>query len=215
MTAALPPRTPREPRRTALIVVDVQNDFCEGGALPVAGGRAVAAAVRRLLAGDHGYDHVVATKDLHVDPGTHFASAGTDPDYATTWPRHCVAGSPGADFHPALAPVASTFEAVFHKGARTAAYSGFEGHADPAQDRDDDGLDPWLHLRRVTDVDVVGIATDHCVAATALDARRAGFRTRVLVELTAGVAPDTTRKALDDLRAAGVVVVTEPRDVAA
>ncbi len=107
----------------ALIIVDVQNDFCEGGSLAVAGGAAVARSISSLLAvGDHGYDHVVATKDYHIDPGSHFAD---DPDYVHSWPAHCVAGSPGAEFHPDLAT--EPIEAVFRKGAHAAAYSGFEG----------------------------------------------------------------------------------------
>ncbi len=107
----------------ALIIVDVQNDFCEGGSLAVAGGAAVARSISSLLASaDHGYDHVVATKDYHIDPGSHFAD---EPDYAHSWPVHCVAGSPGAEFHPDLAT--EPIEAVFRKGAHAAAYSGFEG----------------------------------------------------------------------------------------
>jgi len=110
----------------ALIIVDVQNDFCEGGSLPVAGGTAVARSISSLLAaGDHGYDHVVATKDYHIDPGSHFAQ---HPDYARTWPPHCVAGTTGSEFHPDLAT--GPIEAVFRKGAHAAAYSGFEGVTD-------------------------------------------------------------------------------------
>jgi nicotinamidase/pyrazinamidase len=181
----------------ALIIVDVQNDFCEGGSLAVAGGTAVARSISSLLASaDHGYDHVVATKDYHIDPGSHFAD---DPDYVHSWPRHCVAGSPGAEFHPDLAtgPIA----AVFRKGAHAAAYSGFEG-------TDDTGtpLADWLRAHDVDRVDVVGIATDYCVRATAADAARSGFGTRVLLGLTAGVAPGTTAEAITSLRDGGVEV---------
>lgn len=182
----------------ALIIVDVQNDFCEGGSLAVTGGSAVAQSINGLLAGPHGYDHVVATKDHHIDPGDHFAD---EPDFVDSWPPHCVAGTPGADFHPDLdtAPI----EAVFHKGQFAAAYSGFEGvHAD------DHALTDWLRDRGVDEVDVVGIATDYCVLATALDAVRAGFTTRVLTDLTAGVAPDSTAAALDEMRGAGVQLVS-------
>ncbi|WP_300007744.1 isochorismatase family protein [Pseudonocardia sp.] len=178
----------------ALIVVDVQNDFCEGGSLAVTGGAAVAAAIS-----DHtqGYDHVVATRDHHIDPGDHFSDT---PDFATSWPVHCRAGTPGASFHPALdvAPV----EAVFDKGAHTAAYSGFEG-AEPGGAT----LRDWLVERRVDTVDVVGLATDHCVRATALDAVAAGLATTVRLELCAGVSPETTERAIEELRAAGVTVV--------
>jgi len=178
----------------ALIVVDVQNDFCEGGSLAVAGGAAVAAAITEHLRTAAGrYDSVVATRDHHIDPGHHFAAA---PDYVETWPEHCVVGTAGVELHPALdrGPI----QAVFDKGEYAAAYSGFEGTADGT------GLAEWLRERGVDAVDVVGIATDHCVRATALDAVGAGFSTRVLLPLTAGVAEATTEAALDQLRTAGV-----------
>ncbi|MBS1692737.1 MAG: isochorismatase family protein [Actinobacteria bacterium] len=180
----------------ALIIVDVQNDFCEGGSLAVAGGADVARAISARLAGPTGYAQVVATKDFHVDPGGHFAE---QPDYVDTWPRHCVAGTAGADFHPELDTTA--VDAVFLKGRHSAAYSGFEG-------TDDSGtaLADWLRGRGVEEVDVVGIATDHCVRATAADAAAAGFRTRVLLDLTAGVAAETTAAAIEEMRAAGVDV---------
>jgi nicotinamidase/pyrazinamidase len=180
----------------ALIVVDVQNDFCEGGSLAVAGGTEVAQAITELLA-HHDYDHVVATKDYHIDPGAHFSE---HPDFKASWPPHCVVGTSGVDFHPAFDPTA--VEAVFHKGHYSAAYSGFEGaHSD-----DGTTLADWLRARDVDKVDVVGIATDYCVKATAADAVAAGFTTRVLVNLTAGVSPTTTAEAVDALRAAGVAV---------
>ncbi len=177
----------------ALIIVDVQNDFCEGGSLAVPGGTAVARAISERLAAGHDYAHVVATKDFHVDPGAHFSD---HPDYAASWPPHCVAGTPGADFHPDLDTGA--VETVFTKGAHAAAYSGFEG-ADEAGTP----LADWLRARGVDEVDVAGIATDYCVHATAADAARAGFATRVLLDLTAGVAPESTAKAIEDLRALG------------
>lgn len=180
----------------ALIIVDVQNDFCEGGSLAVSGGTAVAHAINGLLAADHSYDHVVATQDHHIDPGSHFSD---HPDFIDTWPRHCVAGTPGADFHPDLD--VSTVEAVFRKGEYAAAYSGFEGAAGGV------GLAAWLRDHGVDEVDIVGIATDYCVRATAADAARAGFTTRVLTDLTAGVAPESTAAALDELRACGVQLV--------
>jgi nicotinamidase/pyrazinamidase len=180
----------------ALIVVDVQNDFCEGGSLAVAGGAAVARRISELLAGGPDYAHVVATKDFHVDPGDHFSD---HPDYAQTWPRHCVVGTSGADFHPDFDPTG--VEAVFTKGRHSAAYSGFEG-----TDESGTTLADWLRDRGVDEVDVVGIATDYCVRATAADAAEAGFTTRVLLDLTAGVAKESTDRAVADLRAAGVEV---------
>jgi nicotinamidase/pyrazinamidase len=182
----------------ALIIVDVQNDFCEGGSLAVAGGAAVARGVSSLLASpDNGYAHVVATLDYHIDPSSHFSD---HPDYAASWPQHCVAGSAGAEFHPDLDT--RTVEATFRKGAHTAAYSGFEG-ADEAGTP----LADWLRAHDVDQVDVVGIATDYCVRATAADAAAAGFGTRVLLGLTAGVDPGATADAIATLRAAGVDVI--------
>ena len=183
----------------ALIVVDVQNDFCEGGSLAVAGGAAVAAAISEHIASSS-YAIVVATRDYHIDPGAHFSAT---PDYVDTWPVHCVAGTPGASFHPELDVTA--IQAVFSKGAYAAAYSGFEGSA-----ADGSSLADWLRAHSVTDVDVVGIATDHCVRATALDATRAGLSTRVLLDLTAGVAQSTVDNALVQLRDAGADLVGAP-----
>ncbi|WP_328712060.1 isochorismatase family protein [Nocardia salmonicida] len=176
-----------------LIIVDVQNDFCEGGSLAVAGGAAVAAAITDFVAREQ-YDAVVATRDWHIDPGPHFS---TEPDYVDSWPPHCRVGTPGADFHPSLDT--SPIQETFSKGEYTAAYSGFEGAA-----ADGTSLTDWLRARDIDAVDVVGIATDHCVRATAVDAADAGFDTTVLLDLTAGVAPDTTESALATLRDAGV-----------
>ena len=181
----------------ALIVVDVQIDFCEGGSMGVAGGVATAAAISRHLASAR-YDHVVASRDHHRDPGDHFSD---DPDFVTSWPPHCRVGTAGAAFHPNLdvGPV----EAVFSKGLFDAAYSAFEASGPGLADAD---LASWLRERGVDTVEIVGIATDHCVRATALDAVREGFATTVLLDLTAGVAPDTTARAREEMRAAGVVL---------
>ncbi|MET9519330.1 isochorismatase family protein [Streptomyces sp. NPDC002994] len=189
----------------ALIVVDVQNDFCEGGSLAVAGGADVAAAVTDLIGeAPAGYRHVVATRDHHVDPGDHFSP---NPDYVHSWPVHCVAGTEGVGFHPNFAPAVASgaIAAVFDKGAHAAAYSGFEG-----ADENGVGLADWLRARGVTEVDVVGIATDHCVRATALDAVREGFTTHVLLDLTAGVSEATTERALEEMREAGVELSGKP-----
>ncbi|MBV2354393.1 isochorismatase family protein [Streptomyces sp. J2-1] len=192
--------------RRALIVVDVQNDFCEGGSLAVSGGADVAAAITELIgqAAGAGYQHVVATRDHHIAPGGHFAD---DPDFVHSWPAHCVAGTEGVGFHPNFAPAVASgaVEAVFGKGAYSAAYSGFEG-----TDETGTALAAWLRDRDVDEVDVVGIATDHCVRATALDAAGEGFRTRVLLDLTAGVSRDTTDRALEEFRAAGITLTGTP-----
>jgi nicotinamidase/pyrazinamidase len=184
-----------------LIVVDVQRDFCEGGSLGVAGGGAVAAGVSALIrATGKRYGMVVATRDWHVDPGTHFAPAGVEPDYDSTWPVHCVAGTAGAEWHPELDLPAGAV--VVSKGEDRAAYSGFEGHVDGGE-----ALGDVLHRSGVDTVDVVGIATSYCVRATALDAARLGFKTRVLTVLTADVDPAATPATLAELGAAGVEVV--------
>jgi nicotinamidase/pyrazinamidase len=191
------------PRR-ALIIVDVQNDFTEGGSLAVAGGADVARAITEHVRAHRGdYVAVVGTRDWHVDPGAHFAE---QPDYVDSWPAHCVVGTAGADSHPAIDT--GSVDAWFTKGEHAAAYSGFEGATDEGGERV--GLGAWLTRHGVEGVDVVGIATDHCVRATALDAVSEGYATRVLLDLTAGVAPETTQRALDQLREAGAELVGAP-----
>jgi nicotinamidase/pyrazinamidase len=190
----------------ALIVVDVQNDFCEGGSLAVAGGSQVASDITTLLRGDGRaeYSAVVGTLDWHVDPGAHFSS---QPDYVDTWPVHCLADGAGSHSHSALET--DLIDAWFRKGLHAAAYSGFEGATDDGSGRSVPLAD-WLRAREVTEVDVVGIATDHCVRATALDAVANGFTTRVLLPLTAGVAVPTTVAALEQLSSAGASLVGSP-----
>jgi len=184
----------------ALLVVDVQNDFCEGGSLAIVGGAAVARAISdRLDIGD--YDHAVATRDHHIDPGGHFAKA---PDYLDTWPAHCVAGTPGAELHPDLDR--TNLELVFDKGEYAAAYSGFEG----ITDQDGRPLLDWLRAHHIDSVEIVGIATDHCVRATALDAVAGGLTTAVRLDLTAGVARTTVDLALEQMREAGAELVGTP-----
>ncbi|AXJ11347.1 isochorismatase family protein [Arthrobacter sp. PM3] len=197
----------------ALIIVDVQNDFCEGGALPVTGGADLAGEISEYVDAHHGqFDHIVATQDWHVDPGAHFSD---DPDHVDSWPRHCVAGTRGAELHPDLDP--EYIQAYFRKGQFAAAYSGFEGLLAPEDDvptgartpgalpgtpapgedaesafvgEDAIGLDDWLQSHDVEDIVVVGIATDYCVKATALDAVQAGYSVTVLRGLTVGIAED-------------------------
>ena len=180
----------------ALIIVDVQNDFCEGGSLGIAGGTAVVREINEFVAAHRDYAHVVATKDYHIEPGDHFSE---DPDYRLSWPRHCEVGTPGVDFHPEFDDRA--IQAVFMKGHYTAAYSAFE-----AVDDTGTRLPDWLRQRGVDEIDIAGLATDYCVLATATDAVNAGFATRVLLDLTAGVAQESTDKAVEDMRAAGVEV---------
>jgi len=190
--------------KIALIVVDVQNDFCEGGSMGVDGAAAVARSITDLAALDRAggrYAAVVATKDWHEDPGEHWADPGVGPDFVDTWPVHCAADTPGAQFHENLD---IAIDEIFLKGRSTASYTGFDGGA--AAD-ESVRLGAWLKNRGITHVDVVGIATDHCVRATALDAKENGFGTRVLLDRCAGVAPDTTDAALEEMAAAGIELV--------
>ena len=208
----------------ALIIVDVQNDFCEGGSLAVSGGADVAGAISEYVDGHHGeFDHIVATQDWHIDPGDHFSDT---PDFKDSWPPHCVAGTPGAELHPDLDT--EYIQAYFQKGQFSAAYSGFEGLLAPedavptgerqpgalpgpadaeslALDEDAIGLDDWLQSHDVEDVVVVGIATDYCVMATALDAVQAGYSVTVLRSLTAGIAEDL-EEAVAEMELGGVDV---------
>ena len=187
----------------ALFIIDVQNDFTEGGALGVEGGAAVAAGVTEYMhAHPTDYDVVFASRDWHNaegDNGGHFATT-SPPDFVVTWPRHCVAGTPGAEYHPALDT--SVVDIHIRKGQGVPAYSIFEGTAD-----DGDTVLQKLDEFDVTDVDVVGIATDYCVRASALDALGVSRRVRVLTDLVAGVAADSSAAALDELKDAGAVVV--------
>jgi nicotinamidase/pyrazinamidase len=182
---------------TALAIVDVQNDFCEGGSLAVTGGAAVASRISDYVR-EHAanYAAFVATRDHHIDPDGHFSDT---PDFKDSWPRHCVVGTAGVEFPPNLNT--DLVQAVFDKGEYAAAYSGFEGKTASGE-----GLAAWLRGHGIRNLDVVGIATDYCVRATALDGVREGFTVSVLVDLTAGVSPESTDAALEELREGGVTV---------
>ena len=186
---------------TALFVIDVQNDFTEGGALAVTGGASVAARVTELLRRDRArWDVVVASRDWHDDRGVNGGHFWAEPDYVDTWPPHCVRGTTGADYHPDLD--STLVDEHVRKGTGSPAYSIFEAATESGE-----SLVDLVARRGVTDVDVVGLATDHCVRASALDAARAGLRVRVLTDLVAGVAEGPSVAALDELRAAGVETV--------
>lgn len=183
----------------ALLVVDVQNDFTEGGALGVTGGDALARRITAFL-GRHAdeYDLIVGSRDWHHgddDNGGHFAGP-EGPDFRTTWPVHCVAGSPGAEYHPQLDT--AVLDVHVFKGQGKPDYSAFQA-------RTDDGvpLPELLAERRVVTIDIVGIATDHCVRASALDARAAGYDVAVLEDLVVGVDAERSAQALEEVRAAG------------
>lgn len=182
----------------ALIIVDVQNDFVEGGSLAVTGGRAVAAKlVDHLKTTD--YDVVVTTQDWHVDPGDHWAET---PNYTTTWPVHCEANTTGSELVEGLEEALPLDRVQIHKGQYEAAYSGFEGETVIGQEP----LEAVLKTNGVTEVVVTGIATDHCVKATAHDALKAGFDVTILTDYVAGVDADASAQALKELADAGATV---------
>ncbi|MCD1572611.1 isochorismatase family protein [Agromyces mediolanus] len=187
----------------ALFIIDVQNDFTEGGALGVDGGAAVAAGVTDYLAEHRDeYELVVASRDWHdgdSDNGGHFARDAA-PDFVDTWPVHCVAGTPGAEYHPALD--VTDVDVHIRKGQGEPAYSIFEGTDEAGR-----GIADLLAERGITEVDVVGIATDYCVRQSALDALEHGQRVRVLTGLVAGVAPESSEAALAELGHAGAEIV--------
>ncbi|GAA1942547.1 isochorismatase family protein [Agromyces allii] len=192
----------------ALFIIDVQNDFTEGGALGVDGGAAVAAGItRHLEAHRDDYALVVASRDWHSgenDNGGHFAT-DAEPDFVDTWPSHCVAGTPGAEYHPALA--VDVIDVHIRKGQGVPAYSIFEGTDDAGA-----SIGEVLTAHGVTEIDVVGIATDYCVRASALDALEHGQHVRVLTSLVAGVAPESSAAALAELGHAGAELVAGDAD---
>ncbi|MBW9095500.1 isochorismatase family protein [Microbacterium jejuense] len=182
----------------ALFIVDVQNDFTEGGALGVEGGDAVAQGISQFLV-THAEDYavIIASRDWHDgdnDNGGHFAAG--EPDFVDTWPAHCVAGTEGAEYDPGLDTAAVTHHVK--KGQGKPAYSLYEGTTDQGET-----VSQLLDAHGVVDVDVVGIATDYCVRASALDAIEHGRHVRVLTDLVAGVAPASSEAALAELAHAG------------
>ena len=201
----------------ALIIVDVQNDFCAGGALATDRGAKVAALISEYVEDNHHrYEAVVATQDWHIDPGAHFSDT---PDFVDSWPVHCVANTEGAEIHPNLDT--DYIEAYFRKGRYEAAYSGFEGlqapeesvmtgEHEPGATLDDEGpktpLADWLDEHEIQDVDIVGIATDYCVLATAKDAVDAGYETRVLIDLTAPVHENRLDEIIAEMEDEGITV---------
>jgi nicotinamidase/pyrazinamidase len=186
----------------ALLVIDVQNDFCEGGALAVSGGAAVAGKISKFLE-THRYDLVIASRDWHNPIGNnsgHFADVGSEPNYKSTWPVHCVAETDGAAYHPNL-NTELVGEHIF-KGQGENGYSIFEGVTSIGQ-----SFAELLKTHQIDEVDVVGIATDHCVLASALDSKNHGLKVRVISSLTAGVSEVTTEAAIDQMIDSGIEVV--------
>lgn len=190
--------------KRALLVIDVQVDFCEGGALACSGGAKIARDITDHINKNRGsYDYVIASRDWHTPNSLndgHFPPAGDEPDFVLTWPLHCIAGEAGADYHENLD--ASLIDIHIKKGQDANGYSIFDGTAE-------NGKSFLDHARElgITDVDVVGIATDYCVRASSLDAKANGFQVRVITSLTAGVADATTEEAIDEMVDAGVQVV--------
>lgn len=185
---------------SALLVVDPQVDFCEGGSLPVTGGKAACAEIYQLIRGNWltgEWDTVLATKDSHVDPGDHFS---VSPDYKDSWPHHCVKGTPGHEFAPPLTD--DLFDGIFYKGEDTAAYSGFEGWSESKEY----SLAEWLDSHGIKELTIVGIATDYCIRATVLDALKYGFKATVLTDAIAAVTPETGYAALEEMEANGAII---------
>ena len=183
----------------ALLIVDLQPTFCEGGSLPVVGGNRVAEKIASFVLNEKKYQCVITTQDWHIAPGEHFS---TSPDYIDTWPEHGLADSDEAQLHPALNKVIDKVSYTVKKGKYAAAYSGFEGVND-----DETSLDLILKARGVTHVDIVGLALDYCVKETAIDSVKYGYQTRVLTYLSAAVAPDYIDATVAELKQAGVKVV--------
>lgn len=186
----------------ALLIVDVQNDFTEGGALAVAGGDAVAQGISALLAAHAGdYRVIIASRDWHDAEGDNEGHFADEPDYVDTWPVHCVAGTPGAEYDPLLITAAVTHHV--RKGQGKPAYSMFEGVTDQ-----EETVAEVLSAHGVVDADVVGIATDHCVRATANDAVAHGLHVRILTDLVAGVGAESSAEALAELAHQGADLAT-------
>lgn len=189
----------------ALLVIDVQNDFCEGGALGVDGGAAVASKISDHL-DNSSYDLVVASRDWHDADNNnsgHFADPGSEPDFVNNWPVHCVAESFGAQYHPNLKT--DKIQIDIFKGQGANGYSIFEGTT-----KEGKSFLELLDQHQIDEVDVVGIATDYCVLASAMDSKKHGLKVRVISSLTAGVSAESTEKAIDSLIDNGVEVVASP-----
>lgn len=197
--------------KTALIVVDVQNDFTEGGSLPVEGGAEVAAAITRFLDGNHGlFALVCASQDWHIPHSTdggHFPPLGQTPNFRTTWPLHCIEETHGARFHPALDT--NRIDVGVRKGIGVPAYSAFQGET-----ANGIALNGVLTAHGITDLVVCGLATDYCVHQTVMDARSRKYPVTVLGDLSAGVAPETTQQALAEMAHVGARVTTSSEYVA-
>lgn len=187
----------------ALLVIDVQNDFCDGGVLACTGGAAVATRITKYLS-EHksDYDYVIGSRDWHTpnsENGGHFPPNGTEPDYVNTWPQHCLADTFGSEYHPNLDQ--SLIDIHIKKGQGQHGYSIFEGIDDSGT-----SFNELLSKLEIDEVDVVGIATDYCVRASAIDSKETGLKVRVITGLTAGVAQASTEAAIDEMVDLGIEV---------
>lgn len=202
----------------ALLIVDVQPTFCEGGELPVSGGNMVAARIANYVRA-HGdeYQYIATTQDWHIQPGNHWSD---DPDYVDTWPIHGAAGSTNAQLHPAIAQIPLVANAHhFRKGQYSAAYSGFEGVEEQSEGiatpesvrsalREGHTLEAGLRGAGITEIDIVGLAQSHCVKETALDAAKLGFHVRIFSDMTVPVSEETGCAASRQLADRGIPEVS-------
>lgn len=194
-------------KKRALLLIDMQVDFCEGGSLAVKGGDNLAMRLARyvqniegrhqLTSGNSGYTTLIASRDAHIDPLEHFSDK---PDFQNSWPIHCKQGSPGFEFHPALRDL--PFDACFDKGAYSAGYSAFEGST-----KDSLSLADWLRLKGISQLDLAGIALEHCVKATALDALKLGFETNLLCDYCLAINPSKADMVYEYLSLAGAGLI--------
>jgi nicotinamidase/pyrazinamidase len=185
--------------RKALLIVDVQPTFCDEGQLPVEGGNLVAKSIADLLKGNIDYDLIISTQDWHIDPGGHFSE---NPDYLDSWPVHGLADTPEADLHPEIESIKEKIDISVKKGMYEASYSGFEG-----VDEEGNSLNEILAKAKISEIDMVGLAFDYCVKATALDAVKNGYKTTVIKSLTAPVSIETAETASTELDKAGVEII--------
>jgi len=191
--------------RKALIIVDVQNDFVEGGSLAVTGGEDLAKRLARKVSDGwlNDYEVVVTTQDWHIEPGDHFAET---PDFVDSWPVHCEAGEYGAEIvQPLKAALDDRVDYHVKKGQYEAAYSGFEG----VVVENGKTLEETLKNENVRKVEIVGIASDYCVAKTAFSAKDAGFNTAVLDNYTAAISSERMDVIAIEYKTLGISLVEE------
>lgn len=184
--------------KRALLIVDVQPTFCEGGELAVVGGNTIAHRIAEFYRTHRDrYELIATSQDWHIDPGTHFSD---HPDFVDTWPPHGVAGTENAELHSALKGV--QVDVAVKKGHYSAAYSAFEGISE-----DERTLGEILHEQGIEQVDIVGIAESHCVLESALDAKKGGWKVKVIRDLTVPVSEELGAAARKKMVEAGIKLV--------